>query len=368
MIYLVSISIAVLCAWCLNHTKGFIWYVFFVMAIFVPALVWGVRSINMGIDVNLYALPIWEYSKNLRTFDYGSLYGGKIEPGYLLINFALTRIFDDIHWLLFILAFLACFFVLQGLVNFELRNYAWIGYATYLTLFLPRTINLVRQGFAMAILIAAISAFFQRKWKLYCSLTLLATLFHNSSLIAFSFPVAYLIFRKKNGSLRQISMSIIIIVIMLLSQTILSHLLFLNDKYEIYLNGSFKPHFTIFSLTNLPFIITFGLYYKSIKKRFSYFAEELFMLIAGVVFSQLSWVVAVYLARVAQPYNIFIVFAPMLLLTWVKDRFGPKVVDLMKVCILLYVSAYFFLVFFVNGESSIFPYYSEPLDSLFRSI
>ncbi len=368
MIYFAAISLSVFFAWLLGRVKGMFQLPCFLAAVLIPSLVWGIRSTDMGNDVNLYALPIWNFSQELTLFDYGSYYGSHIESGYLLLNYILTRFFVDIHWMLFILAFCACFAVLFSLFRSEFKNVAWLGYAYYLLIFFPRTINIVRQGFANALLVAAAVALFQRKWKTFCVLVLLGSSFHNSAMVAISFPIIFFIFKKKNSSFRQIALSIVVLVCTLFAQSFFSHLLFFNDKYEIYLNGSFKPHFTIFSLINIPFIAIFFLYYKSFRAKFTFFSEELFCLISGVILGQLSWIVAVYMARVSQPYNLFIIFAPMMFVLWIKQRYNKETVCLAKILSVSYAILYFILVFVINGESGVYPYQSEIADHLLQNI
>lgn len=367
MTYLSSIFLAIFFSWAFVRVKGVLRYICFVLAILFPALIWGLRSTDLGCDVNLYALPIWNYSLGLRTLDYSAVsWGHSIEFGYMLLNFLLTRVFDDIHWLLFFLAVVACVAVLATLVRTEFRNVAWMGYAYYLLMFFPRTVNIVRQGFAMAILVVAASAFLHRKWKTYVAFVCLASLFHNSALLALSFPLIYYFLRKNNSKTRQIVLSVVCLICVLAGQVLFSNFLFLNDKYAVYLDGTFKPHFTIFSLINVPFILIFYMYYSSFKKFFSFHPIELFLLIAGTLLGQLSWIVSVYMARVAQPYNYFLIFAPMMLLMWTKARKAPVLTKMAKIVCLLYALAYFWVVFYINGESSLFPYRSEIIEGFFN--
>ena len=362
MIYFVAISLSVFFAWLLGRVKGNAQPLCLLAAVLIPSLVWGIRSTDMGYDVNLYGLPIWNYSAKLHSFDYsGVQWGYSIEKGYLFLNYVTTRFFQDIHWLFFILAFCSCFAVLSSLIWSDFRKVAWLGYAYYLLIFFPRTINIVRQGFAMAILVAAISAFFQRKWKIYICLVLVGTLIHNSAIIALSFPVIYLILKNNNGIFRQLLLALIVLTCTIFAESILSQFFLFNDKYDVYLNGTFKPHFSIFSLINFPFIAVFFFYYKSFRRKFSFFPEEVFFLIAGMILCQLSWIIAVYMMRVAQPYNIFIIFAPMLLVSWLEQK-KNNMTPLIKSFFFFFALLYFVLVFVVNGESGIYPYQSELLD------
>ena len=125
MIYFVAISLSVFFAWLLGRVKGNAQPLCLLAAVLIPSLVWGIRSTDMGYDVNLYGLPIWNYSAKLHSFDYsGVQWGYSIEKGYLFLNYVTTRFFQDIHWLFFILAFCSCFAVLSSLIWSDFRKVA----------------------------------------------------------------------------------------------------------------------------------------------------------------------------------------------------------------------------------------------------
>lgn len=365
MIYAITISLSVLFAWCSGISKGISKQIFLFLAILLPAIIWGVRSTLMGVDVQLYAEPIWNMSQNLTKFDYThTQFENSIEKGYLVLNFLLSRVFKDIHWLFFILSFISCFSVLYTFTKSEYSKKAWLGYAFYLLIFFPTTINLVRQGFAMSLLVPAYLALFYKKWKSFFAFVIIAALFHNSALIALSFPLIYLVLKNKDGRIRQYILAIILLVGTFGWQFITPYILLINDKYEIYLNNTFKPHFTIFSLVNVPFIIFFLKKYRTFKKKCDYFSLEVFFLIAGTITSQLGWIAAVYMARVALPYNYFILFAPMMLMQWIKQEKNDWTSKFFQFGLALFATTYFFLWFYINGVDCVFPYKSEILDQL----
>lgn len=362
MIYFIPSILAVFCAYMLNHTKGFFWYVFFSFAILLPSIIYGCRSVTVGTDALVYAEPIWDYAMSIQTFDFGPYWGKNIEFGYLLLNYILAMQFTHIQWLFLFLATVACFVVLKSFINSEFKSEAWLGYAFFLFIFFPESANAIRQGFASAFIIGASNAMFQKKWKNFFILIAIAALFHNVSLLALSFPLITYIFNTKNSKIRQYFWGILLILFVLCGQFIFSQLVFLNDKYAIYVDGTFDPHFSLFSLINLPFIFLFMVYYKPLRNLYSFHATEVYMLIVGLIFSQLSWTASVYLARVAGPFNLFLLFAPMMILKWIKIK---KIKHLKAVVIfanLAYAISYFWLAYYVSGIDSLFPYRSEFID------
>jgi len=358
MIYFLPSIIAVFFSFFLSRTKGISWYIFFLLAVLLPSIPYGFRSVTVGVDALVYAEPIWDYAKNLQSFNFGSYWGKNIETGYLFINYILANHVSQIQWLFFTLAIFACFTVLKAIWSSDFKSETWLGYAFYLLIFFPESANAIRQGFASAFLIGASLAVFQKKWKTFFFYVLIASLFHNVALLALSYPCISYIFNKSNSKIRQYIWSIVLISCVFGGQVIFSQLAVINDKYSIYLDGTFDPHFTIFSLVNLPFIILFFAYYKPLKKLFSYHPIEVYMLIAGLVLSQLSWIVSVYLARVAAPFNLFLIFAPMILLKWIKQK-NKKFKSITAFACIAYAIGYFWLVYYVCGIDSLFPYQSE---------
>ena len=378
MIYLISFLFSSLGAYWAGRTKGNLLFLWALFAILFPATLFGLRSSKMGVDVDLYVLPIWNYAQNLHFFDFGGNYGEKIEKGYLLLNYLLAMLFDDFHWILFAVSFISCASVLFALIKSEFKNVAWLGYAYYLLVFFPWSVNLTREAPSNAILFIACMAFLKCKWKNFFIFTLAAILFHNSALVALSFPIIYFTINKIKINYAYVSLIVFLVICIGVGQilfpqyfsihALLSLALVINAKYSIYLDGSFKPHFTIFSLVFVPFIVVFVVYYKSLKKTYPYLPLVLAMLCISTFLGQLSWMISNYIARVASPYKLFGIIAPMMLLEWVKKKGNNKITFFVQFVLVLYALIYFLLVFFVTDQGGVFPYQSETIDNFTKSI
>lgn len=366
MIYLVLFSLSAFFVSLLNQTKGLIRSILLLFSILLPSILFGLRSTSMGIDTQVYVEPIWNIAQSVNSFDFGDSHFAKAESGYLFLNYVLSSCFDDIHWLYFTIAFVSCSAVLMALLKSEFADYAWLGYTYYLFLFIPSSVNLIRQGPSNALLFVACIAFLQEKWKKFLSFVLLATLLHNSALIALSFLVIYYVLKKneKKGMLVMIGVALFCSVC---GQIVFSKFAMFNEKYLIYVNGSFSPHFTIFSLVFIPFVILFALYYESFKKMFPYTPLVLIMLIYATIFYQLSWIVSVYLARVADPYKYFGIVAVMMILKWVKEK-NRKNLHIVTYALIVYALMYFWLAFNVAKQGGVIPYKSEIVDGIIGGI
>ena len=360
MIYVLVLSFASFCSYLMNRTTGSLkWGVAF-LAVFAPSLLYGLRSVTIGTDTLVYVVPIWERSQDIHSFDYGPFWNSAIEVGYRLLNYVASVFFHDVHWILFIIATIVCALSLQSIVFFK-RN-MWIGYLFFLFVFSPLLMNTARQCLALAISMIAFSACLQMKWAKYFLFIFFATLFHKSSVIELLFPLLFVLFQRKNTKICLLVLLSFVLLCTLLGQHWSAFALFFSDKYASYFNNTYKPHFTIFSLLNVPFIIIFSIYYDSLKKMFRFLPFVLFMLVTGFLFSQLSWLVSVFLMRIAEPFNAFLIYASIMLLQWVKSKKNRLLTMATEVGCILYAVLFFIGSFVVAGRGNFYPYCSDVFD------
>ena len=366
MIYGVCFSLSVLFAFIVTKTKGLLCYLSAFFAILFPSALFGIRDNTLGCDVLLYVDPIWDYALSLKYFDFSAIYwGNTIEIGYLFLNFVLTRFFDDVHWFYFIASFLSCCFVFLGLYRKKLQFPIWLGFASYLLIFFPRSINIVRQSFSLAIILFAYDYALKKQWLKYIFWVFVASLFHKSSFVAILIPVIISVIGDSKNQVRLILPIVVGALLLLFFERYYNYLLFfVDDKYSIYFDGTFKPHFTLFSLFNIPFIIFFFFFYKKMRIEYPEVSLLLVLLCLGFLWDQLSWVVSVYLARLSAVFNLAYIYSSMILVAWFSRHFSRRVTFVVRWGVLFYNVLYFILCFIVAGQSGIYPYSSEIIDRI----
>lgn len=159
----------------------------------------GMRGIDVGTDTHNYA--------NFFMMVRSGVFSTRFEPGFVLVTRALAAAgvsvvtYQSVLFLLFL-----------GTVLVSTRAYykylgSTHGYLTFLVaalmfLYLSpvtvnATINAVRQGLASLLVFAALLSFYQRQWRNFVLLGVLATSFHYSSLLYMLFAPALLLSERK---------------------------------------------------------------------------------------------------------------------------------------------------------------------------
>jgi len=319
--------------------------------------------------MRLYGLPIWEIAQDLKSFDFSqTAYSSSVEKGYLLLNYFLSRRFADVHWLLFFFALIESVFVLVVLLKSDLKRFAWLGYLYYLFIFFPRSVNLIRQSLSFAILFVSSYFFLKRKWKPYFLFTTIAFCFHHSSVIAFAWPLMYWYMKGGNNKLKICSLFALGALGIVSFKYWGFVMFYLGDKYSVYMDGTFKPHFTFFSLVNVPFILFFWTFFKSIKQKIDYTIPLLSLLIVGFCCAQMS-MISVYLIRISTFFDLFLIWAAMIVWDFSKENILNKnKVTLVRLGLIFYPILFFCGYYIYTGQNNICPYISEIFDQLWTSI
>ncbi len=369
MIYIVWFSISIWFSFILGKVKGKLWLVCFAQATLIPAVLIGVRSENLGVDMRLYGSPVWNIAQGLKEFDFSrTAYSTSVEKSYLFLNYVFSRFFTDVHWLLFFLAFVSCGLVLYVLHKSDYPKVAWLGYMYYLFIFFPRSVNLVRQGFSIAFLFAATHFFLKKKWIMYVFFVVVAYLLHHSAVIALLLPLISWYMKGKNKKLKSIGLISFCLLGVLSFKFWGKIILFFGDKYTVYLDGSYKPHFTLFSLMNIPFIAFILVYLKKLKLFRDYASLILAMLIVGLCFAQMS-MISVYLIRISTFFDLFAIWAAMMIFSFTMQNINDqRKKKLSYVFLTLYPIVFFVGYFLLTGQGNVYPYESELLDYLMGKV
>lgn len=119
------------------------------------------------------------YVRIYKHIQYNIAYNEYLEPAYYLINHTLNQLGANPQWIFVVTSFIFSFCLFK---SYPKRN-AWILHFVAMSLFWLSSLNLVRQGIAVAITLIALSSFVQSRYKRFFILTLLASTFHYSALI-----------------------------------------------------------------------------------------------------------------------------------------------------------------------------------------
>lgn len=162
------------------------------LAVIPPILIAGLRDSTVGFDVELYVLLVFNdiVSNGHNLIDFINLYSD-LEIGYLFLNYVIAQVTD----LSFVL--LLCIHILiiipLYVTAMKLRMYfpPVLFMFIFYMIFFQETLSIVRQSIALSLSIFAITLFWEKKYVYYVVCMFIAFLFHQTAVIALSFPMIY---------------------------------------------------------------------------------------------------------------------------------------------------------------------------------
>lgn len=150
--------------------------VFWVAAFLILAFFGGLRY-NVGTDFESYCKIFLELCEDW----YEKRYRGT-EGGFIWLNRILSLYTENPQWLIFFTNGFVSFFCIWALVK-ETKFAPFSLYILFTTVYY-QSFNLIRQGMACSVVLAALTCAKRRKWLCCYGLILFAALFHKTALIA----------------------------------------------------------------------------------------------------------------------------------------------------------------------------------------
>jgi hypothetical protein len=207
-------------------------------SVLVLVLLAALRSTDIGTDVNVYQIPIFERAGKHNSFlEYckACSYVSQ-EYLYLLLNFLLSRVFSDIHWFFFFMELIILVPVYYVIWKERKEYNPALCLMVYCFLFYVETFNTLRQNLAIAYSLLAIWFWKEKKNKKAVISFLCAFMFHRSAVIILVVPVLLKLLNIRNRRKRDFLILLTGGVVMLLT------LEFYNIAWIIYKNFHVFPY------------------------------------------------------------------------------------------------------------------------------
>lgn len=364
MIYVITFFISIFFIDRASKTNGRLSIIYYFLSVFIPATLGGLRDESIGTDVLVYVRQIWDFYQghssrhfivpsHLKTF----------ETGYLFFNYVISCFFENFHWLLFFLSFITCTLVVCGLFFYKAPIPISVGYAIYLFMFFPQSLNMVRQSLAGSIILFAYHFILKKKWISYIVIVFLATFFHKTAILAILVPAIRLYLdRKIKINYKVILLPIFVAVILLFYADVLidTYGFLVDDKYQSYLSsGRFGKSFSLSSMAIVPIITLF--FVTKMAKANTESALLTILLTLTFVLDQLS-LISLFLGRISYYYKISIVYSFPLFIQWIYDSGFIRSKDVLYLFTAIFAVFYFVMVYIVAGISEVYPYSSKFLN------
>ena len=178
-VYYSFCALSVLCAWLAEKKNS---KILFAISAILIAVIAGGRAQTVGIDTEVYYTYIDWAERDVLNH---------VEIGFTFLAKHLFRLFGEIKWVVF---FFSALTVVFAFVRFwtlrENASYAFMVFF-YLAFYLQLSMNVMRQFFAISIVFFATLFIEKKKYLIFAALSLLALLFHSSSIFAAVIFVIY---------------------------------------------------------------------------------------------------------------------------------------------------------------------------------
>ena len=183
--------------------KGSVGFVFWsVVALALPCLLAGLRAVAIGTDVAGYAQPLFELAQSNDGLDsyWSSLWWrdnwhyvgpADFEPGYSLLAWVSARLFGSLQSFLFLMQAFTVGPIYVAFAKHREELPLAGGMAAYYLVFFNQTLNMMRQGIAIALVFLAVWGLyrvgqgFRRQLPAFIAL-LVACTFHSSAVMGFA--------------------------------------------------------------------------------------------------------------------------------------------------------------------------------------
>jgi hypothetical protein len=338
------------------------------LAIFSISYISGIRNSGIGTDMLVYGDYVFKFSTQFTHFSsfYNSSTGVfKLEPGYMALNYIISRFSDDKNFFYF-----WCSLITNGLIYFSIRNskkniISTLAWTSYLLIFYSYTLNIMRQSLALSIMLFGFSIFSKSGKKIGIILMLLSGLFHSSAFLLslFIIFIFWLCNQEINKNKLILFFTFTSLGLFLFIQPIVNLLMssgLISQRYEVYIadaNGG--AGFSILSLlVKIPVIILFLWRYKFLSKKFETFSFFFIVLILDLAFYQIRSVSVVF-SRVSLYFYIF----QILSVPWIIKKFSSKNEQLIiSIIYIVFLIIVWYYQIVISGMNEIYPYKSSILN------
>lgn len=172
-----------------DDTRKFISYS--ILAVMPPILIAGLRDYSVGFDVEVYVTIFNGIANNGQNLiEFLESYPA-IEVGYLFLTFVVAQLTDQYFVLLFLVHILI-------IIPLYVTAMKWREYLSptlfmfvFYMIFFQESLSIVRQSLSMSFSILGFTLFLEKKHIHFVVCMIIAYLFHQTAIIALSFPIVY---------------------------------------------------------------------------------------------------------------------------------------------------------------------------------
>lgn len=342
-------------------------YIYSYVAIFLLALVAGLRSKKIGTDVIFYEVQVFkDASTSIHPIKDAFMSLEWIEPFFFLLNYVASW-FGDINFALFLIMFIQTVFVFYGMKYFMNRAPLWAMMLAYDFAFYNLTLNLMRQGIVMALVLFSYRYVEKRQLKMLSIMAVISFFWHKSSAAAFVLLFLLYFYRGLGEKYQRLLLIMVIpISILLVTQFLgifqeLSTYISILTYYDNYTgnSGSFETGLSTIDVGTRIMLVVLVLFFRKKKVLDQMNFNTLLILLIIDLASRFLGLYTYFATRIA--YYMAILEIPYVLIMLNSRRYKKS---LRRACNCILLFGYAFASYWENihfGNNATYPYISDIL-------
>lgn len=281
------------------------------------------------------------------NFDFSELHLINVEIGAKVLFKLIQLIFNNQYAIFIGLAFLTLYPLYKANKLFEYKYLAF-SILTYSFMFLPFSMNGMRQGVAMSFIFLSFAYLFKNKKISMLISFILAFLFHKSSILLLPYLALFMIRKNRLAEFDSILITLIISVSLFFFNNLLMRVGIVSD-YEYLLSELNIDNIAFKSvLLFIPFLLILISYNNK--------EEQIYkmkgMVISGIILTLIG-TTKQFLSRISLYHNMFLIFLMPMLFQNSKNKTNKIIIEIFYI---LYLIVYFIYECYILGKHEIFPY------------
>ncbi len=199
LVYILTFVLSLLGVWIADmwHDDRERFFVGSVLAVLPPIIIAGLRDSIVGTDMEVYIVPVYNsVSSNGQGLMEFFEANDDMEKGYLLLNYVFAQFTDEPFFLLTCIHTLIMVPLYVVAMKWRAQLSPVLFMFVFYMIFYQESLSIVRQSIALSFSMLAFTLFLERKYIYYILYMVLAFLFHQTAVIALSFPIIYFVIDK----------------------------------------------------------------------------------------------------------------------------------------------------------------------------
>lgn len=163
-----------------------------ILAVLPPILIAGLRDSTVGSDMELYIVPVFNgiASNGQNLIEFIDSYPD-MEIGYLFVNYVIAQLTDQPFFLLICIHILIIIPLYITAMKWREHLSPVLFMFIFYMIFYQESLSIVRQSIALSFSMLAFTLFMEKRYIRYCLYMTVAFLFHQTAVVALSFPLVY---------------------------------------------------------------------------------------------------------------------------------------------------------------------------------